>query len=156
MLLMGPMSVSQYTDVSGDFQTGQKGETLSQPCNGVYSKCTKCCKKHRSTTRLRHLNVDISFGVPSKPRKGDVLLTLVSLPLFSLSLPPRLLPPSHCLVATRGPLTCVNGTRCADGEACLLDGEKCDGFMDCSDHSDEDNCTSESSVARLLSHLKGD
>uniref|UniRef100_A0A674CLN2 Sortilin-related receptor, L(DLR class) A repeats containing n=1 Tax=Salmo trutta TaxID=8032 RepID=A0A674CLN2_SALTR len=47
---------------------------------------------------------------------------------------------AHC--PTRGPLTCVNGTRCADGEACLLDGEKCDGFMDCSDHSDEDNSDS--------------
>uniref|UniRef100_A0A673Z2P1 Sortilin related receptor 1 n=1 Tax=Salmo trutta TaxID=8032 RepID=A0A673Z2P1_SALTR len=46
---------------------------------------------------------------------------------------------AHC--PTRGPLTCVNGTRCADGEACLLDGEKCDGFIDCSDHSDEDDCT---------------
>ncbi|CAB1347775.1 unnamed protein product [Coregonus sp. 'balchen'] len=41
---------------------------------------------------------------------------------------------AHC--PTRGPLTCVNGTRCADGEACVLDGERCDGFMDCSDHTD--------------------
>ncbi|XP_029570089.1 sortilin-related receptor-like [Salmo trutta] len=54
---------------------------------------------------------------------------------------------AHC--PTRGPLTCVNGTRCADGEACLLDGEKCDGFMDCSDHSDEDNCTSDSLVYKI-------
>lgn len=46
--------------------------------------------------------------------------------------------------ATRGPLFCLNGTRCSDGEACVLDGERCDGFLDCSDHSDEDNCTSRS------------
>ncbi|XP_061637060.1 sortilin-related receptor isoform X1 [Phyllopteryx taeniolatus] len=46
---------------------------------------------------------------------------------------------AHC--PTRGPLFCVNGTRCLDGEACVLDEERCDGFLDCSDHSDEDNCT---------------
>ncbi|CAB1348795.1 unnamed protein product, partial [Coregonus sp. 'balchen'] len=28
---------------------------------------------------------------------------------------------AHC--PTRGPLTCVNGTRCADGEACVLDAD---------------------------------
>ncbi|XP_029628708.1 sortilin-related receptor isoform X2 [Salmo trutta] len=54
---------------------------------------------------------------------------------------------AHC--PTRGPLTCVNGTRCADGEACLLDGEKCDGFIDCSDHSDEDDCTTDSLVYKI-------
>ncbi|KAK6296810.1 hypothetical protein J4Q44_G00329520 [Coregonus suidteri] len=54
---------------------------------------------------------------------------------------------AHC--PTRGPLTCVNGTRCADGEACVLDGERCDGFMDCSDHSDEDNCTTDSLVYKI-------
>ncbi|XP_013882871.1 sortilin-related receptor [Austrofundulus limnaeus] len=49
---------------------------------------------------------------------------------------------AHC--PTREPLLCVNGTRCSDGEACVLDNERCDGFLDCSDHSDEDNCTSDS------------
>lgn len=47
------------------------------------------------------------------------------------------------LPATQGPLTCVNGTLCADGEACVMDSERCDGFIDCSDHSDEDNCSCE-------------
>lgn len=37
----------------------------------------------------------------------------------------------------------MNGTLCADMEACVMDSERCDGFMDCSDHSDEDNCTGE-------------
>uniref|UniRef100_A0A1A7WSZ5 Sortilin-related receptor n=1 Tax=Iconisemion striatum TaxID=60296 RepID=A0A1A7WSZ5_9TELE len=46
---------------------------------------------------------------------------------------------AHC--PTQEPLVCFNGTRCSDGEACVLDHERCDGFLDCSDHSDEDNCT---------------
>ncbi|XP_057695606.1 sortilin-related receptor [Corythoichthys intestinalis] len=46
---------------------------------------------------------------------------------------------AHC--STHSQPSCVNGTRCADGEICVLNEEWCDGFLDCSDHSDEDNCT---------------
>ncbi|KAJ8397179.1 hypothetical protein AAFF_G00440130 [Aldrovandia affinis] len=50
---------------------------------------------------------------------------------------------------TRGPLSCVNGTMCADMEACVMNSERCDGFMDCSDHSDEDNCTADTLVYKI-------
>ncbi|KAG5836889.1 hypothetical protein ANANG_G00233470 [Anguilla anguilla] len=34
-------------------------------------------------------------------------------------------------------------------EACVMDSERCDGFMDCSDHSDEDNCTADTLVYKI-------
>ncbi|KAK5618190.1 hypothetical protein CRENBAI_021058 [Crenichthys baileyi] len=60
-------------------------------------------------------------------------------------------PPGRCSQATRQPLFCINGTRCSDGEACVLDSERCDGYLDCSDHSEEENCTS---VWCVLCHLR--
>lgn len=43
--------------------------------------------------------------------------------------------------ATPSSLSCPSGFRCEDGEACILLTERCDGYLDCSDSSDERNCT---------------
>lgn len=34
--------------------------------------------------------------------------------------------------------------KCEDGEACIVLSERCDGFLDCSDESDEKACSGES------------
>ncbi|KAG2470136.1 SORL protein, partial [Polypterus senegalus] len=51
--------------------------------------------------------------------------------------------------ATHNTLVCANETMCADGEMCILPDEQCDGFLDCSDGSDEKNCTSGSIVLKV-------
>jgi len=51
---------------------------------------------------------------------------------------PETVPP---LSATHGSLLCPNGYKCEDEEACIMATERCDGYLDCSDSSDERNCT---------------
>uniref|UniRef100_A0A8C5JAQ0 Sortilin-related receptor n=1 Tax=Junco hyemalis TaxID=40217 RepID=A0A8C5JAQ0_JUNHY len=54
-------------------------------------------------------------------------------------------PPANIPVS----LSCPNGFRCEDGEACILLPERCDGYLDCSDSSDERNCTDDTIVYKV-------
>lgn len=59
--------------------------------------------------------------------------------------------------ATQSSLSCPSGFRCEDGEACILLTERCDGYLDCSDSSDERNCTGEQQpcpIPHSLSHTE--
>ncbi|XP_051668172.1 sortilin-related receptor isoform X3 [Manacus candei] len=50
---------------------------------------------------------------------------------------------------TQSTLSCPNGYKCEDGEACIMLTERCDGYLDCSDSSDERNCTDDTIVYKV-------
>uniref|UniRef100_A0A8B9E5E2 Sortilin related receptor 1 n=1 Tax=Anser cygnoides TaxID=8845 RepID=A0A8B9E5E2_ANSCY len=50
---------------------------------------------------------------------------------------------------THSTLPCPHGYKCEDGEACLMVAERCDGYLDCSDGSDERNCTDDTIVYKV-------